>query len=123
MSYACSRQQETSSWETAPSKKPPARRGERGVVVGWVGVIFWVDAAAIACSMADAVLPHVVAAALPGVDVLFLDTGYHFPETYATRTEVAHTLEVRLVDVLPEQTVAQQDAAFGAELFARNPEQ
>jgi len=92
-------------------------------VVAWVAANFSVDAAAIACSMADAVLPHVVAAALPGVDVLFLDTGYHFPETYATRTEVAHALEVRLVDVLPEQTVAQQDAAFGAELFARNPEQ
>ena len=71
--------------------------------------------------MADAVLPHVVAAELPGVDVLFLDTGYHFTETYVTRDEVARALDVRVVDVLPEQTVAEQDAEFGAELFSRDP--
>jgi phosphoadenosine phosphosulfate reductase len=71
--------------------------------------------------MADAVLPHVIAGQLPGVDVLFLDTGYHFTETYVTRDEVARALDVRIVDVLPEQTVAEQDAEFGAELFARDP--
>ena len=49
---------------------------------------------AVACSMADAVLPHLVAAQLPGVDVLFLDTGYHFAETFATRDEVARALDV-----------------------------
>ena len=41
---------------------------------------------AVACSMADAVLPHVVSRVLPGVDVLFLDTGYHFAETMAPAT-------------------------------------
>src|SRR6218665_2769846 len=91
-------------------------------VVAWVAANFSVDAAAIACSMADAVLPHVVAPALPGVSVLFFDPDYDFPETYAPRTEVAHTLEVGLVDVLPEQTVAQQDAAFGAEFFSPKPQ-
>ncbi|QAY72717.1 phosphoadenylyl-sulfate reductase [Agromyces protaetiae] len=90
-------------------------------VVAWVAANFETDAAAVACSMADAVLPHVVAAALPGVDVLFLDTGYHFTETHVTRDEVARALDVRIVDVLPEQTVAQQDAEFGAELFSRDP--
>ena len=53
--------------------------------------------------------------------MLFLDTGYHFAETYVTRDEVARALDVRVVDVLPEQTVAEQDAEFGAELFARDP--
>ena len=90
-------------------------------VVAWVAEHFATDAAAVACSMADAVLPHVIAEQLPGVDVLFLDTGYHFTETYVTRDEVARALDVRIVDVLPEQTVAQQDAEFGAELFARDP--
>ncbi len=90
-------------------------------VVAWVARNFSTDAAAVACSMADAVLPHVVAAELPGVDVLFLDTGYHFTETYVTRDEVARALDVRVVDVLPEQTVAEQDAEFGAELFSRDP--
>lgn len=90
-------------------------------VVAWAAEHFATDAAAVACSMADAALPHLVAQHLPGVDVLFLDTGYHFTETYVTRDEVARALDVRIVDVLPEQTVAEQDAEFGAELFTRDP--
>ena len=64
-------------------------------VVRWVAENFGVDAAAVACSMADAALPHLVAEQLPGVDVLFLDTGYHFAETRATRDEVRRALDVR----------------------------
>ena len=90
-------------------------------VVAWVARNFRADAAAVACSMADAALPHLVAAQLPGVDVLFLDTGYHFAETRVTRDEVGRALDVRIVDVLPEQTVAEQDAEFGAALYSRDP--
>ena len=89
-------------------------------VVAWAARNFGAEAAAVACSMADAALPHLVAEQLPGVDVLFLDTGYHFTETYATRDEVARALDVRIVDVAPEQTVAEQDAEFGAKLFERD---
>lgn len=89
-------------------------------VVAWVARNFSTDAAAVACSMADAVLPHVVAQSLPGVDVLFLDTGYHFAKTYETRDRVAAALDVRIVDVLPELTVAEQDANYGAKLFSRD---
>ncbi len=90
-------------------------------VIAWVAENFAVRATAVACSMADAVLPHLVAQQLAGVDVLFLDTGYHFPETYVTRDEVARSLDVRVVDILPEKTVAEQDAEHGAELFSRDP--
>ncbi|HKP06235.1 MAG TPA: phosphoadenylyl-sulfate reductase [Microbacterium sp.] len=90
-------------------------------VVAWVARNFGTDAAAVACSMADAALPHLVAEQLPGVDVLFLDTGYHFTETYATRDEVQRALDVRIVDITPSQTVAEQDAEFGAKLFERDP--
>jgi len=90
-------------------------------VVAWVAKNFDADAAAVACSMADAALPHLVAEQLPGVDVLFLDTGYHFAETRVTRDEVGRALDVRLVDVLPEQTVAEQDAEFGSALYSRDP--
>ena len=89
-------------------------------VVAWVAENFRPDAAAVACSMADAVLPHLVAEQLPGVDVLFLDTGYHFPETYETRDAVARDLDVTIVDVLPALTVPEQDAQYGAELFGRD---
>lgn len=90
-------------------------------VVAWVAANFPVGQAAVACSMADAALPHLVAQSLPGVDVLFLDTGYHFAETTVTRNEVAQTLDVRVVDVKPVQSVREQDAAYGADLFARDP--
>lgn len=90
-------------------------------VIAWVARNFDTAQVAVACSMADAVLPAVVAEQLPGVDVLFLETGYHFAETHATRNEVAATLDVRIVDVLPERTVEEQDAEFGPGLHGRDP--
>lgn len=92
-------------------------------VIAWVAGNFALSSVAVACSMADAVLPALVADQLPDVDVLFLETGYHFPETHDTRREVASNLRVNIVDVLPEQTVAQQEALHGKDLFARNPVQ
>ena len=92
-------------------------------VIAWVGRNFATGAAAVACSMADAVLPALVADQLPGIDVLFLDTGYHFDETYATRNEVAENLRVKVVNVKPEHTVAEQDSLLGKDLFARDPGQ
>jgi phosphoadenosine phosphosulfate reductase len=76
---------------------------------------------AVACSMADATLPQIVAEAIPGVDVLVLDTGYHFTDTMVTRDLVAEDLDVTIVDVRPRLTVAEQDAEFGKDLFARDP--
>jgi phosphoadenosine phosphosulfate reductase len=76
---------------------------------------------AVACSMADAVLPHVVSRYAPGVDVLFLDTGYHFSDTLVTRDIVAEDLPITLVDVRPELTVAEQEAAYGPRLYERDP--
>lgn len=77
---------------------------------------------AVACSMAgDTVLPHLVARHAPGVDVLFLETGYHFPETLGTRDALASVIDARIIDVLPERTVAEQDAEHGPRLHDRNP--
>ncbi|MCW2597490.1 MAG: phosphoadenosine phosphosulfate reductase [Pseudonocardiales bacterium] len=78
---------------------------------------------AVASSMADAVLPSLAAKVHPGVDILFLDTGYHFAETIGTRDAVAATLPVTVRTLEPRQTVAEQDASFGARLYERNPDQ
>ncbi len=75
----------------------------------------------VASNMQDAVLVDLAARAKPGVDVLFLDTGYHFAETIGTRDAVASVYDVRIVDATPEQSVAEQDAAEGKDLFARDP--
>ncbi|BFO16161.1 phosphoadenylyl-sulfate reductase [Streptomyces sp. KM77-8] len=73
-------------------------------------------------SMEDAVVAHLAARVAPGVDVVFLDTGYHFPETIGTRDAVDAVLDVSLVTLLPRQTVAEQDAEYGPELHRRDPD-
>jgi phosphoadenosine phosphosulfate reductase len=73
-------------------------------------------------SMGDAVLPHLASTAQPGIDILFLDTGYHFAETIGTRDAVAATLPVNVRTILPLRTVAEQDAEFGAKLHDRDPD-
>ncbi|MEA5154285.1 MAG: phosphoadenylyl-sulfate reductase [Raineyella sp.] len=90
-------------------------------VLTWAAEEFG-DALAVACSMAgDTVLPHLVAGVHPGVDVLFLETGYHFAETLGTRAEIGTVLPVTVIDVLPRLTVAQQDEQYGTDLFSRDP--
>jgi phosphoadenosine phosphosulfate reductase len=78
---------------------------------------------AVASSMADAVVPSLAAKVRPGVDILFLDTGYHFPETIGTRDAVAATLPVNIRTLTAKQSVEEQDASFGARLYERNPDQ
>ena len=89
-------------------------------VLAWVAQEFGYRTA-VACSMADAVLPHVVQQHLPWVDTLFLETGYHFPETEGTRDAVESTMQLTIVDVMPKLTVEEQDATYGKDLFARDP--
>jgi len=72
--------------------------------------------------MADAVLADIAATVAPGIDVVFLDTGYHFAETIGTRDGVAATLPVNLVTVTPRDSVAEQHRAEGSDLFARDPD-
>jgi len=77
---------------------------------------------AIASSMSDALLVEMAAAIRPDVPVVFLDTGYHFPETLGTRDAVQTVYPVELVTVRPAQSVAVQDATLGPRLYERNPE-
>lgn len=76
----------------------------------------------VASSMQDTVLAHLASSVVPGVDVLFLDTGYHFAETLGTADAAATVLPINLVTVRPRQTVDEQDATLGPELFRRNPD-
>jgi phosphoadenosine phosphosulfate reductase len=75
----------------------------------------------VAASMQDTILPHMFSKRLPGVDVLFLETGYHFAETIATRDEAAKQFPITVINAMPRQTVEEQDAEFGKDLFARDP--
>jgi phosphoadenosine phosphosulfate reductase len=74
-------------------------------------------------SMADTVMIHLAEQVAPGMDVVFLDTGYHFVETIGTRDAVQAVHNVNVINVTAEQTVAEQDATWGKNLFATNPDQ
>jgi phosphoadenosine phosphosulfate reductase len=49
----------------------------------------------------------------PEIPVLFLDTGYHFAETYAYRDSITQRLGLRLVNLVPALTAAGQEAEHG----------
>jgi phosphoadenosine phosphosulfate reductase len=75
----------------------------------------------VASNMQDAVLVDLAAKLRPGVDVLFLDTGYHFVETVGTRDAVEAVYDINVVNVTAENSVAKQDELYGKDLFAREP--
>ena len=81
------------------------------------------DRFAIASSMGDGLLAHLAASVEPGIDILVLDTGYHFAETLGTRDAVAASYDVNVRTVLPLLSVSQQDAEYGPELWNRDPTQ
>ncbi|GAA2243641.1 phosphoadenylyl-sulfate reductase [Rarobacter faecitabidus] len=93
---------------------------DTAAVMAWVTATFG-DRIAVASSMADTVLPHVVSSYKPWIDVLFLDTGYHFAQTLETRDRAARELRISVVTVTGARTVAEQDEALGPELFRRDP--
>jgi phosphoadenosine phosphosulfate reductase len=80
------------------------------------------DRFVISSSMGDGVLASLAASVTSGVDVVFLDTGYHFPETIGTRDAVAQVYDVNVRTVLPLLSVTQQDEQYGAELWRRDPD-
>jgi phosphoadenosine phosphosulfate reductase len=90
-------------------------------------ILKWADSVldgrlVVTTSMRDAVLVDIAAKVRSDIDVLFVDTGYHFAETLGLRDAVAAAYPVRLVTVQPGQSVAEQDAACGPDLFRRDPD-
>jgi len=89
-------------------------------IADWTAGAFGTDVV-VAASMQDVILPHLFAQVIPGVEVLFLQTGYHFAETLQTRDVAARSLAITVVEALPAQSVAEQDAEYGEKLHDRDP--
>jgi phosphoadenosine phosphosulfate reductase len=70
----------------------------------------------------DMVVLYLLLERRPDVPVLFLETGYHFPEVYSYRDEMTARYHLNLVNVMPLETVAQQESKFGM-LFQSQPDQ
>ncbi|MEU7524605.1 phosphoadenylyl-sulfate reductase [Saccharothrix sp. NPDC042600] len=90
-------------------------------VLEWAATTFG-ERLCVASSMADTVLVHLASRVAPGITVLFLDTGYHFAETIGTRDAVAEFMDVTVVNLVPRQSVAEQDAEHGPRLHDRDPD-
>src|ERR1700733_1125880 len=73
------------------------------------------DSNCITCSFQaeDMIVLDLLRKRLPDIPVLFLDTGYHFAETYAYRDRMAREWNLNVQNLAAKQTVAQQEAAFG----------
>ena len=68
----------------------------------------------------DVVVLHLLRQRLPNVPVLFLETGYHFPQTYEFRDQLTKDWELNLVNVIPRQTVQEQESELGI-LYQNDP--
>jgi len=61
----------------------------------------------------DIIVLHLLRKHIPKIPVLFLETGYHFEETYQFRDQIAREWDLNLVNVIPKKSVAQQESEFG----------
>jgi phosphoadenosine phosphosulfate reductase len=91
-------------------------------VLTWAATTF-PGSFAVTSSMTDTVLAHLVGRVVPEVPVLFIDTGYHFPETLETveRVRAEYPVEVRIVRT--PLSVEEQAERFGPRLYERDPTQ
>lgn len=74
-------------------------------VLAWAVSTFGCDLA-VACSMQDAVLVDMAVRADPDVEVVFLDTGFHFAETLDTARRIQAHYNLNLVTLRPDETAA-----------------
>ncbi|HTQ30248.1 MAG TPA: phosphoadenylyl-sulfate reductase [Opitutaceae bacterium] len=61
----------------------------------------------------SAVMLHLVTRFVPRIPVIFIDTGYLFPETYRFANELAERLQLNLKKYVPAMTAAEQEALHG----------
>lgn len=61
----------------------------------------------------SAVMLHLVTSVLPDIPVVFIDTGYLFPETYRFAAELKDRLNLNLKKYRAQASAAEQEALFG----------
>lgn len=61
----------------------------------------------------SAVMLHLISKVAPETPVIFVDTGYLFPETYQFAKELEERLSLNLHKFVPRQTAAEQEALYG----------
>lgn len=67
------------------------------------------------------VLLHMLRDIKPDIDVIFLSTGYDFPETLAYRDDLQARWGLNVIDVEPLISVEEQNRAYGEDLYKTDP--
>ncbi len=82
------------------------------------------EPACVTCSFQteDMIVVELVREVLPDVPVLFLETGYHFPEVYKYRDEMTARYNLNLVNVTARESLAEHEAEFGL-LYQQRPDE
>ena len=77
----------------------------------------------LACSFGaeDVVLVDMLQKISPKTDIFYLDTDFHFQETYETRDRLAERYGIQFIQVKPKLTPEEQAEAHGDELWKRDP--
>jgi phosphoadenosine phosphosulfate reductase len=71
--------------------------------------------ACITCSfqLEDMIVLHLLRRHLPRIPVVFLETGYHFQETYEYRDRITKLWDLNIINATAKQSVTEQEAQFG----------
>ncbi len=68
------------------------------------------------------VLAHMLMTIAPWVPIVFLNTGFHFPETLAYRDEIVERFGLKLREISPSMPRDQFAQEHGLDLYRRNPD-
>jgi phosphoadenosine phosphosulfate reductase len=68
----------------------------------------------------DMAVAHLLRRRIPDVPVVFLETGYHFAQTYEYRDRMTKDWSLNLVNAMPAQSVTEQESVFG-KLYVSDP--
>jgi phosphoadenosine phosphosulfate reductase len=83
-------------------------------IISWAANLFGTRLAILsAMQKAGTVVCHMAHAAGLDLDVLFVDTGVHFQETYDTRDRIAKEYGLKVISLRPEMSMAEQTAKLG----------
>jgi phosphoadenosine phosphosulfate reductase len=92
-------------------------------ILRWTAATYAPDAV-LTCSFQHegVALAHMLQDIDPRTPIVFINTGYHFPETLAYRDQLVARYGWNLVEVGPELSAAEFEARHGTELYRRDPD-
>ncbi|MGD8456166.1 MAG: phosphoadenylyl-sulfate reductase [Anaerolineales bacterium] len=92
-------------------------------IIEWAVETFWPDVAMSSSFQTHSVpLLHMVSQIKPEMRILFLDTGFHFPETLEFKENLRKSWGLNIVDLHPKIERKEIESRFGKDLFQRDPD-